>query len=190
MTDVVAVYLSGETVRRGVFVEFRFASETKRVWNGFRNIEIGGYLWEPVGPNATVDQIEDPITDQVPSIELRVSGVEADLLAIALSEADQVRGRLAFIYDTYFDPDWQPLLPLENYATVRMDNVKVSKKPDGQGGTDRVISIEAQHLMTAGASAPAGRYSVADQETRHPGDGKYFEFIPALQNKVIRWPTY
>lgn len=183
-------YAGGPRVRHGFFVAFFFESETVRVWNGFRNIHLGGFDWAPVGPAATVSQIEDPISDSVPQLMLSVSGVSSDLLALALSEADQVRGRLVFIYDQYFDVDWQPVGTFENYAVARMDNIKVSRQHNGDGW-DRVIQIPSEFLLVNGPNPVAGRYTAADQQIRFPGQtDNYFDFISALQNKLIRWPTF
>ncbi len=44
MSAVAEAYLSGATVRHAYFVEFRFTSSTERVWNGFRNIDLGGHI--------------------------------------------------------------------------------------------------------------------------------------------------
>lgn len=191
MSGLVEAYLSGATVRHPYFVEFRFLSSTERVWNGFRYIEVGGYTWTPVGPTATVAAIEDPISGSAPGLNLSLSGVDTELLAMALASTDEVRGRLVFVYDAFFDEDWQILEPLSVYAMAKMDTVKVSRQGAEDGSWNRVISIPAEHLLTTGANPPAGRYSSGDQQARFPGeDDRYFEFMGQNQNKRLRWPTF
>lgn len=194
MSDIYQAYMSGRDVRHAWFVYFAFKSSSYRVWNGFRNIDIEGNTWSPVGPKATVEQIEDPISDSVPSIVLKVSGVDADLLAAALASTDEIRGRLAFIYDHFFDEDWQPLGDLASYATVRMDTIKVIRKPNEDGSADQTIELTCEHFLTQGPYPPYGRYTSADQAARYPvspyGQDKYFDFMPQNQNRRQRWPTF
>lgn len=191
MSAVAEAYLSGATVRHAYFVEFRFTSSTERVWNGFRNIDLGGHIWTPVGPSGTVGNIEDPISNSAPGLSLSLSGVDTDILTAVLAATNEVRGRLVFIYDTFFDEDWQPLEPLSAYAMARMDTVKVSRQAADDGSWNRVISIPAEYLLTTGANPPAGRYSSADQQARFPeANDRYFEFMAQNQNKRMRWPTF
>lgn len=183
--------LSTTRVRHAWFVEFRFLTTTTRVWTGFRYITVGGYTWAPVGPRGVVDQIEDPLTDQAPSLALRMSGADSDTLALALSETNEVRGQMVFIYDLYFDVDWQPIASLEAYAVARMDTIRVKKIINADGSSDHVLEVPAEFLLTAGANPPYGRYSAADQTARHPGQTDlYFEFMGQNQSKVLRWPNY
>lgn len=183
--------LSTSQVRHAWFVEFHFLSETSRVWTGFRNITQGGYDWTPVGPRGVVESIEDPLGEQAPSLSLRMSGVDTTILALALAQTSEVRGQLVFIYDLYFDEDWQPIGSLETYAVARMDTLRITKSLNGDGSYDRVLEVPAEYLLTTGANPPYGRYSAADQTQRHPGQTDlYFEFMGQNQNKRIRWPDY
>lgn len=185
------LYAGELSLRHGFFVAFFFGDGTVRVWNGYRAIELAGFVWQPVGPFATVDQIEDEVSDQAPQIQLRISGVDSRLLNEALQATDQVRGRLAFIYDQYFDADWQPLGTFETYTVVRMDNIKVSRQRASDGSWERTITVPSEFLLTNGPNPVAGRYSALDQAVRFPGlTDHYFDFISTLLNKVIRWPTF
>lgn len=191
MTSNAALYAAGNVVRHGFFVAFFFQSETVRIWNGYRNIMLAGQTWQPAGPKATVTTLEDPISDSAPQVALQVSGVDEGLLAIALSESDQVRGRMAFIYDQYFDVDWNPVGSFENYAVVMMDNIIVTKQRAADDSWERVIKVPSEYLLVNGPSPVGSRYSPADQALRYPDvQDNYFNYIPSLQNKLLRWPTF
>jgi hypothetical protein len=178
-------------LRHAFLVNFNFLSGSYYVWQGFRPLLLSGQIWQPVGPMATVDTVEDLISDTVPSISLKVSGADAGLLAKALSESNEVRGQMAIIYDIYFDENWQPIGDPESYAMVRMDVMKISKRKNSDGSADQVIEIPSEHLLTNGPNPPAGRYSSADQAQRYPlTTDLYFEFIPQNQNRIQRWPTF
>lgn len=180
-----------QQVRHAWFVEFHFVSGTTRVWTGFRYISVNGLIWAPVGPRGVVDQIEDPIGDQAPSLSLRMSGVDTAAIASALAQTNELRGRMVFIYDLYFNADWQPIDALETYGIARMDTVRVSKSQNPDGSYDRVIEVPAEYLLTTGSNPPNGRYSSSDQQARHPGQtDRYFEFLGSLQNKRLRWPDF
>lgn len=185
--------VSANPLRHAWFVLFDFASGPMRVWNGFRNIEIGGFVWSPVGPQATIDQIEDPVADTVPSIVMRVSGVDATLLADALAGATEIQGRLAFIFDCFFDASWQPITTLESYSLVRMDTIKIKREQSGDADKhwEQTIELTCENFLTQGPYPPYGRYTTADQVNRFPGvTDLYFEYMPANQNRRLRWPTF
>lgn len=179
-------------VRHAFFVQFNFASVTKYVWQGFRTIPVGDRIWEPVGPLATVDQVEDAVSDTVPIITLKVSGVSAELLALALSESDEVQGRLAYIYDLYFDANWQPIGDLAFFDVVRMDTIKIKKSLDQDTDSyTQVIEIACEQFLTNGPNPAYGRYSSADQWARQGNTNDlYFEFMAINQNRRQRWPTF
>lgn len=179
-------------INHAFFVEFNFLTATKRVWQGFRRIEVDGRMWEPVGPLATVEQIEEPIADMVPSITLSVSGVSAELLALALSETNEIQGRLATIYDQYFTDDFQPYGSFEVFNMVRMDTLKIKKSRNAQDGSyTAVIEISAEQFLTNGPNPPYGRYSSADQWAREGNNNDlYFEYMADNQNRRQRWPTF
>jgi hypothetical protein len=179
-------------VRHAFFVQFNFTSVTKYVWQGFRVLPFSGRIWEPVGPLATVEQVEDAVSDTVPLITLKVSGVSAELLALALSESDEVQGKLAYIYDLYFDADWQPIGDLAFFDVVRMDTIKIVKQRDAQTSSyTQTIEIASEQFLTNGPNPPYGRYSSADQWAREGNtDDLYFEYMAINQNRRQRWPTY
>lgn len=178
-------------LRHAFFVKFDFLSGPYYVWQGFRPLRINGIKWEPVGPQATIDEVEDAVSDSVPTITLSISGVSADLLAKALAETNEIRLRLAYIYDLYFDENWQPSGDMAAYAVLRMDTLKITNKRNQDDSRDQVISITAENFLTNGPCPPAGRYSSADQWSRL-GDTSdlYFEFMAINQNRRQRWPTY
>lgn len=193
MSDIYQLYANGDRANHAFFVLFRFGNGDARVWTGFRNIELAGFVWRPVGPRATLSQIDDAVSDTVPQITLSCSGADDQTLAAALS-SDYIRGHLAFIFDQFFDNDWQPVGDFNPYATVRMDTVKVRRKRNEDGSWDQIISIACEHWLTQGPYPPYGRYTSQDQNARYPtspsGGDKYFDYMPQNQNRIQRWPTF
>lgn len=192
MTTDAQTYAGASQVQHAFFVMLNFLNSSPvYIWNGYRNITLNGHTWVPVGPLATVDALEDQLSDSAAQVIMRVSGVDTAMLSIALSSADEVRGQLAFIYDQYFDTNWNPVGSFDSYAVVRMDTVKVKRAQDKDGQWTRVIEVPSEYLLTNGPNPAGGRYTTADQLLRYPGlVDTYFQFISQLQNKVIRWPTF
>lgn len=188
-----ALFYGGCTVRHAFLVMFDFLSGPVYVWQGFRPLVVDGITWNAVGPLATVGQVEDAISDNAPTITLRISGVSASLIAKALEESSEVRGQLAYIYDIFFDDDWQPTGSPSVYAVVRMDTVKISNNRNPDGSRDQAIEVACEHFLTNGPNPPFGRYSSADQSARH-GDTSppdlYFQYMAINQNRRQRWPTF
>lgn len=178
-------------IRHAFFCKFEFLSGPYYVWTGFRNLSASGIIWRPTGPMATVGTIEDAVSDSAPAVILTVSGVDTALLALALSETDQVRGQLAFIYDMFFDENWQPDGAMENYAVVRMDTLKIKKQKNQDESWTQVIEITGENFLTNGPCPPYGRYSNADQWAREGNNNDlYFQYMAINQNQRQRWPTF
>lgn len=191
MTGVPEEAISGIAVRLAWFVDFAFTSGHTRVWNGYRNIHLSGQDWLPLGPENAVVQIEDMVGDSVPAVTLKLAGVTSDQIQLAVSESDEVRGQLCFIYNQAFDQNWQPWGDFAPYTVLRMDNLKISRSIQGDGSFIRQIEITGESALTTGANPPAGRYSSLDQAMRHPSTtDKYFDYMSANQQKRITWPNF
>lgn len=186
---------SDNPLRHAWFVKFNFLSGPYYVWQGFRPLIIDGTTWQAVGPRGVVEQIEDAVADRVPQIILSVSGVDGDLLAKALASSSEIRGQLAFVYDGFFDGNWQLEGGLAVYAIVRMDTIKVSKsrqaEEEGRVSWIQTIVISCENYLTNGPCPPFGRYSSEDQWARQGNtDDLYFQYMAINQNRRQRWPTF
>jgi hypothetical protein len=178
-------------LRHAFLVQFNFASGTMYVWNGFRPLPIGDIIWQPVGPNGVVEQIEDVISDNVAPIVLKISGVDEQLLAKALAETNEVKNQLATIYDIFLDENWQPIGDPATYAVVRMDTLKITRKRVSDDSWECSIAISCENYLTNGPCPPYGRYTSADQWARLGNNNDlYFNYMPLLQNQRIRWPSF
>jgi len=181
----------GSRLNHAFFAKLDFLSGPAYVWQGFRKIEVAGQVWLPVGPKATVEQIDDPVGDNVPGISFKVSGVDTSTLAAALGEADEIQNRLATVYDQFFDKDLQPTGSLKVFAVARMDSIKVSRQQNSDGSYDQVITVSAENFLTNGPYPSYGRYSSEDQWARLGNNADlYFQFMMINQNRRQRWPTY
>lgn len=182
--------LSGSTVRIATLVEMQFVSKTMRLWNGAGLATVAGFEWEGVGAMGSIDglaQTREPVSSKV---TLRLSGVSAEVLAIARNTTADVQGRPAYIWLQLFDGEWQPVgarIPVF-WGVLQRINIMRSEA-SGHSGGERVCELEVENPFAGRARPSAGRFTDADQQARHPGD-RFFRFVPKQRSQVITWPDY
>lgn len=182
--------LVGSTVRMAMLVELQFRSKTKRLWNGAGLVTVADGEWEGVGGFGSIDglaQVREPVSSKV---TLKLSGVSAEVLAIAKASTSDVQGRPAYVWLQLFDAEWQPLgarIPVF-WGDMQRINILRSEAGDVSGGS-RVCEVEVENAFAGRARPSAGRFTDADQQARFPGD-RFFRFVPAQRSQVIKWPNY
>lgn len=187
--------LSKTTVRCAFLSEFRFESETVRVWNGNTELESNGNLYLPLRGAGQIEGLtfngnatSAKITFSLPAIPTG----KIDILKKAIDETDEVSGNLAIVSLQLFDEDWQCVGSPIGVAWGLMQKPKISRSQmQGTDGALQSITLDAENIFHGRSTPPAGRYTDRDQQTRHPGDLIcQFVSVLAASGKIIRYPDY
>lgn len=180
-------------VRLDMLVEFRFASETMRVWNGNTALEAGGNRYEPMYGYGSIDGIGMSSTTAAQSVSFQLSGLPdatLNFLAMALDAVDEVVQRIVVVSIQLFDTEWQPL---GNPAPIWwgfMDPPRISRSEmQGVDGAIQSISMTAENAFFNRSRPAYGRYTDRDQQARSNGD-KFFQFVGSLLFKSFKYPDY
>ena len=165
-------------------VRFHFVSGIKRLWTGFGSlVTLDGQQWSGLGEIGTIDGLSTAFNGTAPAGSLTVSGVDTDLIAVAVGETDDFVGRPVAIFLQAFNDRALSGNPCA-IAVRLMTALEVTRS-----ATSRSLSISHETPYT-GRNRPAGGfYSDRDQQKRHPGD-TFCERAPMLIFQSRKWPDY
>jgi len=160
-------------------VEMNLGSGFVRVALCRDTIEWDGKLFLG-GRQASIDPIRDQ-GGQMVAQAFQLSGVNADMLSIALAE--QVQGRPVKVWTAILDPDTQLLLDVRQSWSGTLDQMPIS-----QQGAQATITVTAEHRGITFARPKGLRYTDSDQQALFPGD-RGLEFIIAQATHQDVWPS-
>jgi hypothetical protein len=181
--STVAAYLAGQTVNASFLVEFDFADQTVRLWPGLGDLYAGGQTWAGIGQLGSISGIESAIGDAAPQVTFGLSGVDPSLVAEALADSANVKGRNVPVFLQFFDGAMQTLnVPYSIYAGI-MDVTKI--KADGPA--TRTIELTSETLFTRRGVPPWGYLSASSQRGLYPGDAG-LDMMTQMQNISTGWP--
>lgn len=182
LSAVIREALAGRVVQKCWVVTLAFASGDMHLWSGYGPLQSAGYVWSGIGDLGDISGIELPAAN-APEATMTLSGVDPAMIAVALGEIHEWKGRLATVGVQHFTKDWQPLdPPLMLYAAL-MDNMKISAD-----GATRKISVSLEWFMARRASPPHSELTNADQQARFAGD-RFLETVVLMQNFQRKWPA-
>jgi hypothetical protein len=162
------------------------ADPIARVWSGVGDLDIPADIVEPSlarylggGQLVNIPELEQVINGTASRIEITVSGVNAQTLALATEEAESVKGAACHIGIAYFDADWQ-LDDVEWIAVLRADFLTTARQ-----GNTRSITISIGTDDTDRSRAPVAFWTDADQRRRSPTD-RFFDHIAGISSGTSR----
>ncbi|PZQ18957.1 MAG: hypothetical protein DI565_00705 [Ancylobacter novellus] len=188
-SEAIAAQLAGETIRRGLLVEFDFASGVKRVWNGEGALQTSdGKIWEGLFGLGSVSGLAQAINGSAPEILLSVSGVDPDFANRVKGESAEYLNRAVIVFSQFFDESWQTLDAPFAIVWAKMRGMKVRREVDDDVVV-RTVTIKAETPFGETKRRPRNGYCTdRDQQTRYPGD-RGCERTPGLESKLIEFPT-
>lgn len=186
MPATIAALQQGRTVRPIRLVRLDFASETKRVHQGFGPIRTAdGQVWSGLGELGQISEIDRAV---VPSggapVTLTLSGVEPSLIAKTLAASSEVKGRPVRIFDQHFNDDLGLLDAPLAILTALMD--RMSMQDDGATAT---ITVTTVTLLYNRRRPAFGYLNAASQRKLYPADGGADQ-LSRLVQATEKWPQY
>lgn len=187
-----AAAAAASTVRMALLLELQFLSGTMYLWNGFGVRTFGGQAYQSVGVFGDIQNLSQTRQATSQKVTARLSGISPDVLALAMSETNEVQGQPAFIRAQLLDADWQayggPLLLF--WGTMqRMTVVRSAADVTGRDGGRREIELEMENAFARRSMPSNGTYTDADQRARHAGD-LFCRFVTKQDSQVVTWPDY
>lgn len=188
ITSEQAALLAGSTVRLATLVEMQFVSETMRLWNGTGTLDVAGSEWRGVGAAGSIDGLPQTRRVTADKVTFSLSGIDEQVQRIAARGQADVEQRPVLVWLQLFGDDWQPAGARIPAWWGLMQRLRATRAPQSDGAV-RVIAVEAENPYAGRSRPPAGRYTDADQQARHPGD-RFFRYVSLQRNKTTTWPHY
>jgi hypothetical protein len=182
--DTIAAILAGRTVRCDFLVFLDFLTTPMRVWQGFGTLHtLDGNDWKGIGQLGKIGDLESSIGGSSPLSTFTLSGVDADILAAALNEDEEINNRDINVYMQFFDENFTPLdNPYVIWAGL-MDRLRVKQNVE-----TITVELSAETIFARRALAPLGNLGDREQQQFFPGDTG-LSGIPSLMSKVAIWPV-
>jgi hypothetical protein len=161
-----------------------------RLWTGFGNLIVPADIVESApaiylggGELLTAPDFEVPINGTAERLDIQLSGVSADVMAIALEEAASVKGAKVHFVRFYFDDEWQ-LEDVEYDAVFRADKLTVNSD-DAERGRTRTLTLSIATEDTNRNRSPQAFFTDQDQRRRSPTDA-IFSHVSQITQGVMR----
>lgn len=134
--------------------------------------------YQGVGGLGRLSAIEETAEIQPTSGEMELSGVDPDMISIALGSYYQ--GRKARIWLAFLDEGHAIIGDPVEIFTGRMDVMKIDV------GETATITLTVQSRLADWENPRIRRYTNEDQLALYPGD-KGLEFVPQMVSKKLNW---
>lgn len=158
--------LAGQRVGAAVAVKMELANETLNLWLGNGKVRSNdGQYWEGLGRLGGISGLEFGAIAATQPIDLTLSGLDAELAAVARAQYSEMRGRRVSVYLLLFDEKMQSIdLPyLCMIATI--DNASLRR-----AGDTFTLDVTAEPIFNTKHMPALNLVTDADQQTRYPGD--------------------
>lgn len=134
--------------------------------------------YQGVGGLGRLSAIEETSEIQPTSGELELSGVDPEMISIALGSYYQ--GRKARIWLALLDAGHAIVGDPVEIFTGRMDTMKI------EVGETATVTLTVQSRLADWENPRVRRYTNEDQQALYSGD-KGLEFVPQILNKKLNW---
>ena len=165
-----------------IFAEIEFISGTTRVWSGIGDKLLGGDTFKGLGDLGSISTIEETDDVKASSIELTLSGIPSATLSLAIGDSRQ--GKTATIWLAFLDSALAIIADEIILFRGRTDVPTII-----EGGETSSMSMRVENHLLDLKRASNHRYTREEQRETYPAD-LFFNFVPSLQNKVIRWQKF
>jgi len=173
--------LNESVVYLAQLVAMQFPSVLVALSTSTRDIVFGGVTYRGAAGLGTINQIEDS-PGEIKGLQLEMSGVPSEYLALALSDATVVQGASLTIRLAILNAAGQVLdAPIDWVG--RLDTMSIEE--DGDTCT---VGVTAESSAVDLLRGNALTTSDSDQRFLYPGD-LAFQYVIPQQNVPIVWPT-
>jgi len=198
VTAPVKAELSKGVVYPALFVEMLFDGGTLRLWSGYGDRLFGGsddsseiveattkanpHTFTGSGTMGTISAIQENAGDvRAAGVQLSLSGIPSDMLALTLTDTEPVQGRPCTIWIAFFDPNWVLIAD-----AVKLNGYQMDYSTIDEGGDTCKITVFAESILADLERPRVRRYTHEDQQALYPGD-RGLEYVAGIQNKEFTW---
>lgn len=166
-------------------IKLELTSETLYLTNWDQSIEWDGHVWQALSIMPRISNMSESSNLESQALDISLSPISSDMLALALGEVDEYRGKPCSIYmavlDDTFVPLGDPILRWYGY----MDTMTIATQQD-ESGMSGAVNLRCETGMHSLGRLKTYRMNNAQQQSRVPGD-KGFEYVERLMSEPYTW---
>lgn len=147
------------------FVELDFRDATSYICSANITLTWGGHDWIGLGTIGSISAIEESEGVESKSLTFTLNVAQLSILALAVGDVEQYRGRNAKMYFCPLDESFQPVGTPQQCWRGIMDTMAVSV--DGEEGA---IQLKCETSAYGLKKQPGLRLNAAQQKSRYPTD--------------------
>ena len=166
--------LSQPEVKPFYAVEMNFSSSPVRFWTGYGSRTIDSQTYTGTGNLLSITGLEEVNDLSAKNITLKLSGIPASLVSLALQEPYQRRSCTIYFGTT------DTTVPIEVFSGL-MDVMTIE-----DGGETSNISLTVESKLIRLEKSSNWRYTEGSHRSRYPND-KFFSYLSDLQDRDIVW---
>jgi len=195
MTLTVAQALASQRPRLGIFFRLHI-DPVVRLWLGVGHAVAGidaddgaGATYKGLGTMLNLPALNQLVNGAADRVEFTLAGVSSEIMAMASTEADEVKGAALLIGVGVFDANWQLIAQPTWLRRFIADFVKV-EMDSGEDGITRAVVISARTFLTGRRRPGLSYWTDADQQALHPGDKFCERTVLYSQETMKPWPRF
>lgn len=162
------------------FVEFQFRDATSYVCSANVTITWGGHDWAGLGTIGAISPVEESEGVESKSLTFTLNVAQQSILALAVGDVEQYRGRNAKMYFCPLDESFQLVGTPQQCWRGIMDTMAVSVEGE-EGGIQLKCETSAYGLKRQ----PGLRLNAAQQKSRYPTDTGLDYLTDLIANPVV-----
>lgn len=173
----VAQAMQQPNVNMVLAAEFDFASGVSRVHTGVGEVLIDGNVYTGLGSLSDVGSVKEENSSSATQLQLTLSGLEPQLISIALNESSVNRKVRVFV--AVFD---------DSIKTIAY-NLLFKGRITGAScvmGDNSAISFTVSNIFEFWSKGKPFRYTDESHTRRHPGD-RFFRYIAQMAERSLYW---
>lgn len=195
LDPLIQAEIDGKLIRRCVLLYV--ATDTPiRVWTGVGDfdkaadaVDIEGGIYKGLGEIQEIPALQQLVNGVAQRIDLSLSGVDANIVALADSEAADVRSKAVSIGLQFFDEDWQPLGDTLWIWDGEADVVKSESLSGADFTRVRTITLSVGTLTTGRRRPKLTFFTRSQQRRRSPTDAFCDRVALYSADTELKWPA-
>lgn len=162
-----------------VLLKFEFDSGDLNLWDGVGDLDWSGDTYIGAGNLLGISAVTETEAITANAVTFTLSGIQSDIISIALSEDYQ--GRPVSMWTGMFDADKAIVEDPVLIFSGSMDVMGIT-----EGGDTAIVSVVAESQLRALTRSSSRKWTSADQKVIQPLD-KGFDNVSDVANTSVSW---
>lgn len=159
-----------------------------RAWTGAGDIVLNGNTFRGLGVWTDVPSFTSLINGVANRLELSLSGVDAQVMALANGDAEEVRGKAVTMGLLFMDRALQPIGDIIPVGDYEADVISTDSSSSSEFGRVRTVSLSIGSITTGRRRPPLNFWTRARQILRSATD-RFCDLVSRYTNdSEMKWP--